>query len=294
MLTEEEYKKEWLQGLHQTEYNACRFSENKIQFAKDWILSKYPELNIEQPTNIFERINNYKLYDKDIRKPIFADKIACLDELRKMNLSDIIIEPVYTSYKPFTIEDYKNLPNGKYIFKCNHGSGWNIKHEKTDISNPTYLINKLNEWYTLNYAYICGWEWHYNEIKPGIIIQPDISIKDIPLMDWSFWCENGNIELINLTRKFSKNIEESILECNEDGEEPEFIIGIEPLRIKASKLEKQIIDKMKPIVKKLAQDFKFVRVDLYYVNEKIYFGELTFTPCSGNLNYITVENYKRL
>ena len=35
------------------------------------------------------------------------------------------------------------------------------------------------------------------------------------------------------------------------------------------------------IAKKLSSDFDYVRVDLYEVEGKIYFGELTFTDGSG-------------
>ena len=41
---------------------------------------------------------------------------------------------------------------------------------------------------------------------------------------------------------------------------------------------------MKPVVKELASNFKFVRVDLYSINKQIKFSELTFSPCSGKLN----------
>lgn len=40
-------------------------------------------------------------------------------------------------------------------------------------------------------------------------------------------------------------------------------------------------EEMKSIVKKLAVGFSHVRVDLYNVNGKIYFGEMTFTNGSG-------------
>ena len=50
--------------------------------------------------------------------------------------------------------------------------------------------------------------------------------------------------------------------------------------------KKNILDKLKPYAKELAQDFKFVRVDLYYIDGQPKFGELTFTPCSGNIKLI--------
>lgn len=38
---------------------------------------------------------------------------------------------------------------------------------------------------------------------------------------------------------------------------------------------------MKELAEKLSKNLPFVRVDFYSVNEKIYFGELTFFPDSG-------------
>ena len=38
-MTEEEYKAEWLQGLHNTEYNNCRFADDKVKFGIEWINS---------------------------------------------------------------------------------------------------------------------------------------------------------------------------------------------------------------------------------------------------------------
>ena len=52
----------------------------------------------------------------------------------------------------------------------------------------------------------------------------------------------------------------------------------------------EVYEKMKPIVKRLASDFKFVRVDLYYIDSRIYFGELTFSPCSGKLALVDTVN----
>ena len=41
------------------------------------------------------------------------------------------------------------------------------------------------------------------------------------------------------------------------------------------------IDTAFEYAEKLSKDFPFVRVDLYIVNGKVYFGELTFTPSAG-------------
>lgn len=280
MMTPEEYRQEWLNGLHQTDYNNCRFAEDKTQFSIDWIKNKLPNVNLENPQNLIDRINWCKIYDKDERKPIWADKISAHLELSLSSLKDIVISPAYIfRTNKFTKESFDTIPDGKWFFRCNHGSGWNMRFEKKKGNDPTYLISKLNEWLSLNYAYIGGYEWQYENINRGIIVQPDLG----QLLDWQFWCENGEIKYIQLSRKLGKNLEEFICFTDSSCENTDMYLGIKPMRFKLLRKEKETYKKMKPIVEQLASDYKFVRVDLYSINDKVKFSELTFSPCSGNL-----------
>ena len=280
MMTPEEYRQEWLNGLHQTDYNNCRFAEDKTQFSIDWIKNKLPNVNLENPQNLIDRINWCKIYDKDERKQIWADKISAHLELSLSSLKDIVISPAYIfRTNKFTKESFDTIPDGKWFFRCNHGSGWNMRFEKKKGNDPTYLISKLNEWLSLNYAYIGGYEWQYENINRGIIVQPDLG----QLLDWQFWCENGEIKYIQLSRKLGKNLEEFICFTDSSCENTDMYLGIKPMRFKLLRKEKETYKKMKPIVEQLASDYKFVRVDLYSINDKVKFSELTFSPCSGNL-----------
>ena len=280
MMTPEEYRQEWLNGLHQTDYNNCRFAEDKTQFSIDWIKNKLPNVNLENPQNLIDRINWCKIYDKDERKPIWADKISAHLELSLSSLKDIVISPAYIfRTNKFTKESFDTIPDGKWFFRCNHGSGWNMRFEKKKGNDPTYLISKLNEWLSLNYAYIGGYEWQYENINRGIIVQPDLG----QLLDWQFWCENGEIKYIQLSRKLGKNLEEFICFTHSSCENTDMYLGIKPMRFKLLSKEKETYKKMKPIIEQLASDYKFVRVDLYSINDKVKFSELTFSPCSGNL-----------
>ena len=94
-MTEEEYRAEWEKGLHHTEYNNCRFANDKEQFAIDWIKEKLPTVNIDNPQNIVDRINWCKIYDKDPRKALWANKIWAHCEIGKSHLKDILIQPAY-------------------------------------------------------------------------------------------------------------------------------------------------------------------------------------------------------
>ena len=282
-MTEEEYRQEWLKGLHHTDYNNCRFAEDKTQYAIEWTKKNVPNVNLENPQNIVDRINWCKIYDKDERKAIWADKIAAHYQIAlNPELKNILIQPSYIWFKnEFTLDMFNHLPDGKWFFRCNHGSGWNMRFEKKKGNDPSYLISKINEWLFLNYAYIGGYEWQYENINRGIIIQPDLG----QLKDWNFWCENGEIKYVQTVRKIGKNLEEFLTFTDADGNTPDAYIGVKPMRLHLLDSEKVILEKMKPIVKKLASDFKFVRVDLYSINGQVKFSELTFSPCSGKLKF---------
>ena len=51
----------------------------------------------------------------------------------------------------------------------------------------------------------------------------------------------------------------------------------------------ELLDKMIELSEKLSAPFLYVRVDWYYVNGKIYFGELTFMPGAGYSPFIPQE-----
>lgn len=280
-----DYREKYISGqVPHNDYDDCRFASDKVKYAKDWLFSKR-KINVDDPQTIVDVICKEKInlitapYEKLILKQNWSDKIAVYDEMEKMGLGDLLIPCELRCYMTKATEHiFDKLEEGvTYIIKTNHGSGWNIKytHGKSD---KQYVLNKLNEWLSMNYAYVSGYEIQYKFIKPGIIIQK--LITDTPL-DWSFWCLDGNIEGVGLTKKFGKNYEEYIAFSDENGEKPKWFIGMEPAMLRLNTAQKEILNKMKPIVKQLAAKFKFVRVDLYCVNGKIYFGETTFTPCSG-------------
>lgn len=273
MMVPAEYKKEFLSGLHQSEYNRCRFAENKIEYAEMWLDAHVPYADYRNPKNLIDKICNYKIYDRNILKQKWADKICSHWNLNEIGMPELAIEPVAFSRCYLTDTDWQNIPNGKYIIKMAHGSGWNIKFEKTDNFNPHYIQEKIWEWNNLNFAYVTGYEWQYENIQPGWIIQQDFG----DLMNWEFWCEEGKIYAVHLIKKMTKNYIKSIAWV---GKRP---IGVPASRHFLSKSEMMVFEQMKPYVLKLAEPFKFVRVDLYHINNEIKFSELTFTPSSGRL-----------
>jgi hypothetical protein len=175
-----------------------------------------------------------------------------------------------------------------YIIKCNHGSGWNLLYHPNQTSHKM-VLDCMNGWLQTNYAYISGLEMQYKWIKPGYIIQPVMVYKPL---DWSFWCENGEIEGVGLTRKCGKNFEEYIAFVDKEGNQNDWFIGGDCDLTNLNSKQKEILKQMIPYVEKIAKQFKFVRCDMYYMNGKVYFGEATFTPCSGILDITYIKKEK--
>ena len=287
-----EYKEKWLRGEIRSEYDDCRYAPDKGAFARQWIKKAHPNINPDNPQNIVDRICNLKLEDiehPDVAyiklKTRWSDKVGVYEELKKMGLQEICLPYEVKTYGETFDESYlfeldTRPKEWTYIIKCNHGSGWNLLYHPGQTSHKMIMDN-MNNWLQTNYAYISGLEMQYKWIKPGYIVQPVMVYKPL---DWSFWCENGEIEGVGLTRKCGKNCEEYIAFVDKEGNQNDWFIGGDCDLTNLNSKQKEILKQMIPYVEKIAKQFKFVRCDMYYMNGKVYFGEATFTPCSGILD----------
>ena len=287
-----EYKEKWLRGEIKSDYDDCRYAPDKGVFARQWIKKAHPNINPDNPQNIVDRICHLKLEDiehQDVAyinlKTRWSDKVGVYEELKKMGLQEISLPYEVKTYGETFDESYlfeldTRPKEWTYIIKCNHGSGWNLLYHPGQTSHKMVLDN-MNNWLQTNYAYISGLEMQYKWIKPGYIIQPVMVYKPL---DWSFWCENGEIEGVGLTRKCGKNCEEYIAFVDKEGNQNDWFIGGDCDLTNLNSKQKEILKQMIPYVEKIAKQFKFVRCDMYYMNGKVYFGEATFTPCSGILD----------
>jgi len=148
------------------------------------------------------------------------------------------------------------------------------------VRNPTdrtELINRASAWLGNNY-YWNAREYQYYGIKPGVMIEECLENPDGSLpLDYKLWCFNGEpelIQVINHARDMSSFYDKTwtLLDLtNKEGRSQRPIT-------KPANLEEMI-----SVASKLSVGFGFVRVDLYNVNGRVYFGELTFTPAAGHM-----------
>ena len=240
------------------------------------------KLYLDNPKTFNEKLQWLKIND---RKDIYT-KMVDKYEVKKY-VSNIIGEeyiiPTLGIYEKFDEIEFDKLPKS-FVIKCTHDSGGIVivkDKTKFDLKKAKKIINKSLK---KNFYYV-GREWPYKNVKPRIIIEKYMSNNGNELEDYKIHNFNGNPEIILVCRDRFKNTG-----LTEDF----FNYKWEHLDVKRpshgnskEKIPKPIkLDKILDLSKKLSKNIAFVRTDFYIINNKIYFGEITFYPASGFDNFV--------
>ena len=131
----------------------------------------------------------------------------------------------------------------------------------------------MKNWLRENYYYQTG-EWQYKNISPKILCE---KLLHGEIIDYKFFCFGGEPVLVQI---IGNRVNGAYDLCNYDLKF-NFISNGEDGDFKKHLKKPEHWDKMIALSKILSKDFPFVRVDLYDLEGKVYFGELTFTPADG-------------
>ncbi len=243
-------------------------------------------LNLDDPGSFNEKIVWRKIYDRNPLFPLLTDKYRSrefvVERLGKEAGEKILVPLLFVTEDPEEIP-FDDLPE-EYIIKPNHGSGWHIIVEKGNPARPKEIVSKCRKWLRKTYGRR-RMEWAYSEIKP--LIQIEMLLKDskgkIPT-DWKFEIFNGRVGIVYLLH-------------DRFGTPSEAIYDRDFNRLWVCTFQKDALDTERPeafeeivdIVEELASDIDFLRVDLYNVDGRIFFGEFTLYPASGLYRYEPVS-----
>lgn len=248
--------------------------------------------NYEQPTDINEKINWLKFYGDTSRWADLADKYKVREYVESLGLGDILVK-LYGRWDKASDIDWNTLPN-QFVLKVNNGCGdILICKDKNDL-NINEVVDKYDKLVSLKYGDITG-EPHYAKITPCVIAEEllDVnnqSVKSSSLIDYKIWCLNGKPYCTFCAwNRNSHGIDVGVYDLNWNYH-PEWSVFTEHYRKSEQILPKpKNYERMLEIASKLSSEFPILRVDLYEVDEKIYFGELTFTSLGGFMDYLTPE-----
>lgn len=238
-------------------------------------LRRFP--NLLNPSGYNDQVKWHMLFAQHEFMPICADKGAARDFIERHIGPGYLVPIVVKSQHWEHIEPH--LRNGSGVLKCSHDSG-----SATFFSNPTEEeIEKLRQKFStlISRPYGVGkGDWVYGVVEPCFLVEqilPGSGGREVP-DDFKVHCVNGEPRLIHIIRSRQKNSSQAFF--LPDG--TQVYPRVKPHRdtIPGFDIEKSL-DLTLPFVRKVAKYFRYVRVDLYLVDEQVYAGEISFFEESG-------------
>lgn len=207
-----------------------------------------------------------------------AGRIGVRDYLKENGFDEILIK-IYGVFDKFEDIDFSKLPN-QFAMKCSHGCAMNyICYDKNKIDYEE-LKKKFNKWLKTNYGKKTA-ELHYAKIKPQIIIE-ELMLENGKLpTEYKIHVFNGVAKNLYVVTSRGVDIRYNNYYIDWTPFDGSQFNGWKKTDYPLKKPSN--FDEMVNIAEALASPFPFVRVDLYNINGKIYFSELTFTPAKGTL-----------
>ena len=258
----------------------------QLQYQK--ILGK--KMNLKQPKTFNEKLQWLKLYDRNSEYTKMVDKYEVKKYVANIIGEEYII-PTLGIYDSVEKIDFEKLPN-KFVIKCTHDSGSTIICKDKNVFDVEKAKKEINRALKVNYYYF-GREWPYKNVKPRIIIEKYmVDESGTELKDYKIFNFNGISKIIQVDFGRFKEHKRNLYDTNWNYiKELSIQYPTDPNTIikKPENLEKMI-----ELAQRLSQGIPHLRTDFYSINEKIYFGELTFYHGSGFEKFNTETWNKKL
>ena len=265
---------------------------DKIYLKYRFRLAMAQKLNLNNPLTYNEKLQWLKLYNRRPEYTMMVDKIKVKEYVASVIGSEYIIPTLGTWENPNDI-DFNKLPN-RFVLKCNHNSGLGMfickDKNKIDVEN---IKKKLRKGLKENY-FKRNREWPYKNVPRRILaeqyVDPEPGKDDLP--DYKFFCFNGKVKALFIATNRTKGEHAVRFDFyDEHFNHLPFTNGHPNADILPGKPVS--FEKMKQLAEKLSKNIPHVRIDLYDVNGKILFGEMTFFHWSGMIPFEPQEwDYK--
>ena len=249
------------------------------------------KLNLDNPQTYSEKLQWLKLYNRRPEYTTMVDKYAAKEYVANIIGEEHII-PTLAVYNSTDEIDWNALPK-QFVLKTTHDSGGIvICRDKTKLDKDA-AIKKLD--YALHHDnYSLTREWPYKNVPRKIIAEQFMESRpdthDLP--DYKFFCFDGEVKAMFIASDRQKKGEETKFDY--------FDMDFKPLPFRQSHPHSTVLpekpkhfEEMKAIAAKLSKGHPHVRVDLYEVDETVFFGELTLFHFSGFSPFYPEEWDKR-
>lgn len=251
--------------------------EIRIPFLHWKARGEFPKLN--PPLTLSDKLCWRKIYlfqnpnSQDLLSKT-SDKVLCRDYVAAKIGSNYLTQNFYSAKNSRNLP-FDQLPD-KFMLKASHGSTWVhlVPNKQTEDFNK--LHNLCDMWLKMSWGELAG-EWWYSMNSPSILVEEYLEDNlGNPPFDYKFFVMRGKVSMIQVDIDRAQNHRRNLY--TPDWNKLSSTLAYANGRDIAKPCN---LNLMLDIASKLGEDFDFVRVDLYSVEDRIVFGELTHCPGSG-------------
>ena len=252
----------------------CYLLTDKLAIKIMFRLKMGEKLNLNEPKTFNEKVQWLKLYGYKEAYDKLVDKIEVRKYVKEKIGKEYLI-PLIGIWNNFSEIDFDNLPSA-FVLKGAQNGVYVCKNKANfDKKRVSVLFRKYSEY---NFFYL-GREPVYKNIRNRLICERYMKNDETgTLVDYKFFCANGVVKAMFVatdrgagTTKFDF--------YDAEFNHLDFVQHYPNAQHHCNKPKN--FEKMKVLSQKLSNGIPFVRVDLYEINGKVYFGEMTFYHFSG-------------
>lgn len=262
--------------------NLMRIIPDKQMLQLEYWVKFRRKLNLNDPVRFTEKMQVYKL---KYRTPIMiqcSDKHLVRDYIKQKGLEDILNTQYCVFETPEQI-DLSVLPD-KFVLKLSNGSGTNyICKNKSEVDEKE--LKKIFKHFITQVKANPGREWPYTQAKPVIVAEQflvDPTRENGSINDYKIFCYDGKPEyVICISDRYTDRVNHLVYDTNWV---KQYVVS-EGARIEEDAPRPENLGEMLKVAETLSAEFPYARIDLYSIQGKIYFGEITFFPWSGFMEF---------
>lgn len=245
-------------------------------------------LDLDHPLFFTEKLQWLKLYYHRPECTEMVDKYAAKFKVERLVGSEFVI-PTLGVWSSADDIDFASLPD-RFVLKCTHDSGGVVICKDKAALDECAVRDRLDRCLKRDY-YVRTREWPYRNVPRRIIAEPYLEDESGELTDYKFMCFDGvpKVMFVAANRSSHKTFDYYDMDFRPLPIESRYGARTGKLMAKPD-----AFDEMKRIASVLSAGFPHVRVDLYCVENHVYWGELTFFDSNGLDDMKSLEWDRRL
>jgi O-antigen ligase len=262
--------------LHLLKWKGARILSDKAFVSMKYRMSLGKKLDLENPRTYNEKLQWLKLYDRKKTYSSLVDKYEVRDYIARSIGVEYLI-PLVGVYERVEDIDIDSLPDS-FVLKATHTSGDILVCKDKSTFDREAAKREMRTWLGINY-YWYDREWPYKDVKPRIVCEKYMEDESgYELKDYKIFTFGGEPRMIEVDFDRYRDHKRNLYD-------PDWnyipVTSYYPTHPEIEIPKPVCLEQMLSLSRVLAKGFLHLRVDFYVVEDRIYFGELTFYHGSG-------------